>query len=71
MPGIPACNCAIDLSVTLLEVTEKKVKFLRHAWKSLQLTNVAVLNQRRRSREANECKRKLRYSRNSCACARS
>lgn len=46
MPGIPLAIAQADLSVTLLEVTEKKVKFLRHAWKSLQLTNVAVLNQR-------------------------
>ncbi len=46
MPGIPLAIAQSDLTVTLLEATEKKVKFLRRARESLQLTNVSTLNQR-------------------------
>lgn len=46
LPGIPLAIAQTDTFVTLLEATEKKVKFLRHVRESLQLTNVALLNQR-------------------------
>lgn len=54
MPGIPLAIAQSDLTVTLLEATEKKVKFLRHARESLQLTTVDTLNQR--AEEAGEHK---------------
>ena len=46
MPGIPLAIAQADLSIALLEVTEKKTKFLHYVCESLQLTNVSILNQR-------------------------
>ena len=46
MPGIPLAVAQVGLSVSLLEATEKKAKFLRYARESLKLMNVDVLNLR-------------------------
>lgn len=46
LPGIPLAIAQPKLHVTLLEATEKKVRFLHYAIEDLQLPNVNVLNVR-------------------------
>ena len=46
MPGIPLAIARADLSVALLEVTEKKIRFLRYVRESLHLGNVRLLSER-------------------------
>ena len=45
-PGVPLKIVQPDLSLTLLEATEKKVRFLEHLVGSLELENVTVLHAR-------------------------
>ena len=49
LPGIPLCIACPYLSVTLLEATEKKVRFLQHAKVELRLTNLTVRHARAES----------------------
>ena len=46
LPGIPLSIARPELQVTLLEATEKKVSFLRHAREILSLPNVQILHAR-------------------------
>lgn len=46
LPGVPLAITQANVLITLLEATEKKVRFLQYVQESLRLTNVAVLNQR-------------------------
>ncbi len=46
LPGIPLSIARPELTVTLLEAAEKKVRFLEHARASLDLRNVEVLHAR-------------------------
>ena len=46
LPGVPLGIARPGLSVTLLEATEKKVKFLRHVREELDLQNLWLLNAR-------------------------
>jgi 16S rRNA (guanine527-N7)-methyltransferase len=46
VPGIPLAIARPDARVTLIEATKKKAAFLRDAARTLQLTNVTVLDQR-------------------------
>jgi len=49
MPGIPVAITQRALSMTLLEATAKKAAFLRECAESLDLTHVAVVNDRAES----------------------
>ena len=44
LPGIPLAVAQPVLGVTLLEATEKKVRFLNHVTDSLKLSNIKILN---------------------------
>lgn len=46
LPGIPIAICAPDARVTLLDATEKKCRFLRHAVEQLGLPNATVIHDR-------------------------
>lgn len=46
LPGVPLGIARPGLSVTLLEATEKKVKFLRYVQEELGMWNVQLLNSR-------------------------
>jgi 16S rRNA (guanine527-N7)-methyltransferase len=46
LPGIPLKVASPDLNVTLVEATRKKVSFLRHACRLLQLRGTSVLQTR-------------------------
>lgn len=46
LPGIPLSIARPELVVTLLEVTEKKVRFLEYVKAELELRNLTVLNTR-------------------------
>jgi 16S rRNA (guanine527-N7)-methyltransferase len=46
LPGIPLSIARTDLRVTLLEATEKKVRFLEYVKAELKLGNLAVLHAR-------------------------
>lgn len=46
LPGIPIAVCMPGVRVTLLDSTEKKCDFLRHAAAELGLTNVSVIHDR-------------------------
>lgn len=46
LPGVPLGIARPGLRVTLLEATEKKVKFLRHIREELDLQNMQLLNAR-------------------------
>jgi len=46
LPGIPLSIAQPELQVTLLEATEKKVSFLRHAREICSLPNVQILHAR-------------------------
>lgn len=46
LPGIPLKVASPDLNVTLVEATRKKVSFLRHACRHLQLRGTSVLQTR-------------------------
>ncbi len=46
LPGIPLAIVQPELEVTLLEATEKKVRFLQYAHDTLELSNSEVLNGR-------------------------
>jgi 16S rRNA (guanine527-N7)-methyltransferase len=46
LPGIPLSIAAPHLQVTLLEATEKKVRFLEHVRTQLNLENIEVLHAR-------------------------
>lgn len=56
LPGIPLSVARPDLRVTLLEATEKKVRFLEYVKVELKLGNLAVLHAR-----AEEAGRESRY----------
>ena len=49
LPGIPLSIACPDLRVTLLEATEKKVRFLQHVKVGLNLTNLTVCHARAES----------------------
>lgn len=46
LPGIPLAVAQPELGVTLLEATEKKVRFLHHVTESLERSNIKILNSR-------------------------
>ena len=46
LPGVPLAIAHLHMDVTLLEATEKKAKFLRHAEEVLGVLNLNVLNMR-------------------------
>lgn len=46
LPGIPLAIARSELSVTSLEATKKKVKFLQHVKEELRLSNLHVLHAR-------------------------
>src|SRR3982751_6438970 len=46
LPGIPLAIARSDLRITLLEATEKKVRFLDYATAALHLKNLEVLHMR-------------------------
>lgn len=46
LPGVPLGIARPGLSVTLLEATEKKVKFLKYAQEELRMWNMQLLNSR-------------------------
>lgn len=46
LPGIPLKLAAPDLTITLVEATRKKVSFLRHVCRVLQLRGISVLQTR-------------------------
>lgn len=56
LPGIPLSVALPDIRVTLLEATEKKVRFLEYAKAELELENLAVLHAR-----AEDAGRESRY----------
>jgi 16S rRNA (guanine527-N7)-methyltransferase len=56
LPGIPLAIACPQLRVTLLEATEKKVRFLKYARAQLGLANLDILHAR-----AEETGRELRY----------
>lgn len=57
LPGIPLAIARSHLQVTLLEATEKKVRFLHHASRTLGLKNTMVLHARAEEAEGQQVHR--------------